>query len=178
MAIPFPNPLIIIFAILIGGLIGVLINLEKRLDNLSSSIKKKLNLKDSKFNEGLLTAFLIYCIGSMTILGAINEGVSGDNSLLITKSVLDGFTSIALASTFGIGVIFSIVPMLIFQGGLTIFASIFGNFFTESLIQYLTSTGGILILGIGINLLDIKKISVLNLLPSLLVVVLLFLLFV
>jgi hypothetical protein len=178
MAIPFPNPLIIIFAILIGGLLGVLLNLEKKLDNLSTNIKNKLNLKDSKFNEGLITAFLIYCIGSMTILGAINEGVSGDNSLLITKSVLDGFTSIALASTFGIGVIFSTVPMLIFQGGLTILASLFGNFFTESLIQYLTSTGGILILGIGINLLDIKKISVLNLLPSLIVVVILFLLFV
>lgn len=178
MAIPFPNPLIIIFAILIGGLIGVLINLEKRLDNLSTFVKKKLNLKDSQFNEGLITAFLIYCIGSMTILGAINEGINGDNSLLITKSVLDGFTSIALASTFGVGVLFSIVPMLIFQGGLTILSSQFGNFFTESLIQYLTSTGGILILGIGINLLDIKKISVLNLLPSLVVVVLLFLLFI
>lgn len=178
MAIPFPNPLIIIFSILIGGLIGVLINLEERLDNLSSILKKKLNLKDSKFNEGLITAFLIYCIGSMTILGAINEGISGDNSLLITKSVLDGFTSIALASTFGIGVIFSVIPMLIFQGGLTLLASFFGNFFTESLIQYLTSTGGILILGIGINLLELKKISVLNLLPSLIVVVVLFLLFV
>ena len=178
MAIPFPNPLIIIFSILIGGLIGVLLNLEERLDNLSSSLKKKLNLKDSKFNEGLITAFLIYCIGSMTILGAINEGISGDNSLLITKSVLDGFTSIALASTFGVGVIFSVIPMLIFQGGLTLLASFFGNFFTESLIQYLTSTGGILILGIGINLLELKKISVLNLLPSLIVVVVLFLLFV
>jgi uncharacterized membrane protein YqgA involved in biofilm formation len=178
MVLPFPNPLIIIFAILIGGLIGVLINLEEKLDILSTSIKKKLNLKDSKFNEGLITAFLIYCIGSMTILGAINEGVSGDNSLLITKSVLDGFTSIALASTFGVGVIFSVVPMLLFQGGLTVLASLLGNFFTESLIQYLTSTGGILILGIGINLLDIKKISVLNLLPSLVVVVILFLLFV
>lgn len=178
MAIPFPNPLIIIFSVLIGGLIGVLLNLEERLDNLSSSLKKKLNLKDSKFNEGLITAFLIYCIGSMTILGAINEGISGDNSLLITKSVLDGFTSIALVSTFGVGVIFSVIPMLIFQGGLTLLASFFGNFFTESLIQYLTSTGGILILGIGINLLELKKISVLNLLPSLIVVVVLFLLFV
>ncbi len=178
MAIPFPNPLIIIFSVLIGGLIGVLLNLEERLDNLSSGLKNKLNLKDSKFNEGLITAFLIYCIGSMTILGAINEGISGDNSLLITKSVLDGFTSIALVSTFGVGVIFSVIPMLIFQGGLTLLASFFGNFFTESLIQYLTSTGGILILGIGINLLELKKISVLNLLPSLIVVVVLFLLFV
>ena len=178
MAIPFPNPLIIIFSVLIGRFNRCFANLEERLDNLSSSLKKKLNLKDSKFNEGLITAFLIYCIGSMTILGAINEGISGDNSLLITKSVLDGFTSIALASTFGIGVIFSIIPMLIFQGGLTLLASFFGNFFTESLIQYLTSTGGILILGIGINLLELKKISVLNLLPSLIVVVVLFLLFV
>lgn len=178
MALPFPNPLIVIFAILIGGILGVLFSLEKRLENLSTSIKKKLNLTDSKFNEGLITAFLIYCIGSMTILGAINEGIGGDNSLLITKSVLDGFTSIALASTFGVGVLFSTVPMLIFQGGLTVLASLFGNFFTESLIQYLTSTGGILILGIGFNLLDIKKISVLNLLPSLIVVVMLSLLFV
>ena len=178
MVLPIPNPLIIIFSILIGGIIGVFLKVEERLDNLSTAIKNKLKLKDSQFNEGLITAFLIFCIGSMTILGAINEGIKGDNSLLITKSVLDGFTSIALSSTFGIGVLFSTIPMLIFQGGLTILASFFGNFFTESLIQYLACTGGILIVGIGINLLELKKISVLNLLPSLVVVVILFLLFV
>jgi hypothetical protein len=178
MVLPIPNPLIIIFSVLIGGLIGVFLNIEERLDNLSTVIKKKLKLKDSQFNEGLITAFLIFCIGSMTILGAINEGIKGDNSLLITKSVLDGFTSIALSSTFGIGVMFSAIPMLIFQGGLTVLASFLGDFFTESLIQYMACTGGILIVGIGINLLEIKKISVLNLLPSLVIVVILFLLFV
>ncbi|MHC1716388.1 MAG: DUF554 domain-containing protein [Candidatus Dojkabacteria bacterium] len=178
MALPIPNPLIIIFSILIGGLIGTFLKVEDRLENLSSVIKRELNLKDSQFNEGLITAFLIYCIGSMTILGAINEGIKGDSSLLMTKSVLDGFTSIALSSTFGIGVMFSTIPMLIFQGGLTVLASLFGNFFTESLIQYLSCTGGILILGIGFNLLEIKKISILNLLPSLIIVVILFLLFI
>ena len=177
MALPLPNPLLIVFALLIGGTIGVALKLERKMETLSTNIGKNLKLKDSKFNEGLVTAFLIYCIGSMTILGSINEGINGDNSLLLTKSVMDGFTSIALASTFGVGVLFSTIPMLIFQGGLTILASFLGAFFTESLIQYLSCIGGILIIGVGINLLELKKISVLNLLPSLIVIIVLCLLF-
>ncbi|HYD35156.1 MAG TPA: DUF554 domain-containing protein [Vitreimonas sp.] len=173
MALQVKDPLILIFSILIGGILGEITRLEDRIENLSNMLKKRVGSQDEGFTQGLVTAFLIFCIGSMTIVGALNEGISGDRSLLLTKSVLDGFTSIALASTYGIGVLFSVIPMLIFQGGLTVFASQFSDLFSQSLLLQLTATGGILILGIGINLLEIKKIKVVNLLPSLLVAVLL-----
>ncbi|MFH1547040.1 MAG: DUF554 domain-containing protein [bacterium] len=178
MAIEMENPLIVVFSIILGGLIGEAMNLEKQIENLSSNLKTMLNIKGSKFSDGLITAFLIFCIGSMTILGSIQEGIGEGNSILVTKSILDGFTSIALASTFGIGVAFSIIPLIIFQGGLTLLSSISGRLFTESLIGYLSSVGGLLILGIGINLLEIKKIKVINLLPSLLVLIILYILFI
>lgn len=178
MSVEMENPLIVIFAILIGGLIGELIKLEEFFENISGNLKRRLNLKGSQFSEGLITAFLIFCTGSMTILGAIQEGTGGDNSLLVTKSILDGFTSIALASTFGVGVMFSIIPMFIFQGGLTVLSSTFSEIFSESLIGYLSAVGGLMILGIGINLLEIKKIKVANFLPALLVVGVLYFLFV
>jgi len=144
---------------------------------MSNTLKNRLKFKDQGFTEGLVTAFLIFCIGSMTIVGALNEGISGDKSLLLTKSMLDGFTSIALASTFGAGVLFSVIPMLIFQGGLTVFAGQFHSLFSQVLLAQLTATGGVLILGISLNLLEIKSIKVINLLPSLLVVIFLTVLF-
>lgn len=177
MALQVSDLLVLIFSILIGGIIGEVIKLDKRIEGMSDALKKRLKFKDETFSEGLVTAFLIFCIGSLTIVGALNEGISGDKSLLLTKSMLDGFTSIALASTFGIGVLFSIIPMLIFQGGITVFAAQFQGLFNEVLLAQLTATGGIMILGIGINLLEIKNIKVINLLPSLLVVIFLTVLF-
>ena len=120
----------------------------------------------------MLTAFLLYCMGSMTILGALEEGIKNDSTLLITKSVMDGFSSIALASAFGIGVAFSIIPMLLFQGGLTLLAVAFGDFFSQTMINELSATGGILLIGLGINILEIKHIKIFNLLPALVFVVL------
>ncbi len=173
MALQVKDPLILIFSILIGGILGEVTKLDKRIDHVSEQIKKRFAAKDATFTQGLVTAFLIFCIGSMSIVGSLNEGISGDRSLLLTKSVLDGFTSIALASTYGIGVLFSIIPMLLFQGSITLFAHSFQGVFTLLLLAQLTSTGGILILGIGLNLLEIKKIKVINLLPALGVVVIL-----
>ena len=175
MALQMKNPLIIIFSVIIGGLIGEFINLDMLFEKLAEKIKKLFKFKEQKFVDGLITAFLLFCVGSMTILGSIQEGTSGNKDLLITKSVLDGFSSIALASTFGIGVLFSIVPMFVFQGGMTILASQLGNLFSTDLISYISAIGGILIFAIGINLLELKKIKVVNLLPSILVVVLIFL---
>lgn len=177
MALQVKDPLILIFSILIGGIFGEIARLEERIETLSTMLKKSVGSRDEGFTQGLVTAFLIFCIGSMTIVGALNEGISGDRSLLLTKSVLDGFTAIALASTYGLGVLFSVIPMLIFQGGLTLFASQFGGLFGQTLLLQLTATGGILILGIGINLLELKRIKVVNLLPSLLIAILLTTLF-
>lgn len=173
MALKVENLLVLIFSVLIGGIIGEAANLDLRFEKLSNFLKNKIKSKNEKFTEGLITAFLIFCIGSMTIIGAINEGLKNDRTLLFTKSILDGFTSIALASTYGAGVLFSAIPLFIYQSVLTLLAVQFQNFFSTTIINQLTATGGVLILGIGINLLDIKKIKVTSLLPALVVVTLL-----
>jgi uncharacterized membrane protein YqgA involved in biofilm formation len=177
MSLQVKNPLILIFSIIIGGIVGEATQIDRHIENLSERAKKKFGSKDESFTQGLVTAFLIFCIGSMSIIGSLNEGISGDRSLLITKSILDGFTAIALASTYGISVVFSIIPMLLFQGSITIFAGMFQGIFTPELLSQLSSTGGILILGTGINLLEIKKVKVINLLPSLLVAIILTVIF-
>jgi hypothetical protein len=177
MATKTSNFLIMIFSIVIGSIVGELIDIDNYLNRFSEYLKLKMKLKSDKFSEGLITAFLLFCMGSMTILGAIEEGLGGKPNLLLAKSVLDGFSSIALSAALGIGVMFSVVPLLIYQGGLTLFASSLQNFFTEVLINELTAVGGLLLIGLGINILEIKKLKVLNMLPSLIIVIILAYLF-
>jgi len=177
MALHAKDLLFLIFSMLIGGIIGEVIDLEKHFEGLGDFLSRKIKSKEKDFAEGLVTAFLIFCVGSMTILGAIEEGLTGGYSLLLAKSVLDGFTSLALASTYGIGVLFSFIPLLVYQGGLTVLAIQSQGFFSERVINELTAVGGVLILGLGINLLGIKKIKVANLLPALIIIVLLVKLF-
>lgn len=171
MALKVNSLLIVVFSLVLGAIVGELIDLEVYADRAGARLKKSIKVGGDKFSEGLLTAFLMFCMGSMTILGAFDEGMKNDSTLLITKAVMDGFSSIALASALGIGVGFSVIPLLIYQGGLTIFASYLGAFFSEPMIMELTATGGILLIGLGINILEIKKIKVFNLLPTLVFVV-------
>ncbi|NPA44242.1 MAG: DUF554 domain-containing protein [Chlorobi bacterium] len=173
MAMKTNSYLILVFSLVIGGVVGEVIDIEEFIEKVVGKVKNKMKFGGEKFSEGLLTAFLLYCIGSMTILGAFEEGMKGDATLLITKSVMDGFSSIALASAFGVGVAFSVIPMLIFQGGLTLLAIYFGEFIDASLINELTAVGGILLIGLGINILEIKKIKVFNLFPALIIAVVL-----
>ena len=163
--------MIIIFSLVLGGIIGQVIDIETSLNNISDKIKKKAKLKSSTFNEGLITAFLLYCTGPLTIMGAIEEGLNANSDLLLMKSVLDGFASIALASALGVGVGvgFSIIPLFLYQGALTIAAMFLGNFIPETLITEITAIGGILLIGMGINMLEIKKIMVINLLPAIII---------
>lgn len=165
--------LIVVSSLAIGSLIGEWLNLEKGTERMSEFLKRKLKIGSEKFSEGLITAFLLYCIGAMTIVGAINEGTGGSSEVLLTKSLMDGFSSIILASAFGVGVIVSAIPLIIFQGGITLLAMYAGSFFTTDIIQGLTAVGGILLIGLGINILEIKKLRIMNMLPSLLVVVIL-----
>jgi len=169
--------LIVVGSLAVGSLLGEWMNLEKGVERVSQHMKTKFRVGNDRFSEGLITAFLLYCIGSMTILGAIQEGTGGSSDLLLTKSLMDGFSSILLASAFGVGVIASAVPLLIFQGGLTLLAMYASSFFSPQIIQGLTSVGGILLIGLGINILEIKKLRIMNMLPALLVVVLLLYLF-
>ena len=164
--------LVLIFSLIIGGIIGEILHLDQQFQALGEWLKTTLNIGDEQFTEGLITACLLYCVGSMVIVGAIEEGISGNRELLMVKSTLDGVSSIAFASTYGIGVLFSIFPMLLIQGGMTVLASQMKRFFTPSIIAQLSSVGGLLILGIGIKLLNLGTINIENLLPSLIIVVL------
>jgi uncharacterized membrane protein YqgA involved in biofilm formation len=171
MALKTEDMLIVVFSLVLGAILGEYIDIEGFSEKQTEKIKKRIRFGGEKFSEGMLTAFLLYCMGSMTILGALDEGIKNDSTLLITKSVMDGFSSIALASAFGIGVAFSIIPMFLFQGGLTLLAVYFGDFFSDAVINGLSATGGILLIGLGINILEIKQIKIFNILPSLIFVV-------
>ncbi len=177
MVIKMEDILIVVGSMALGSLIGEWLNLEEKTEILSEFLKIKLRIGNEKFSEGLITAFLLFCIGSMTIVGAIDEGIRGSHELLFTKSLMDFFSAILLASAFGVGVVFSSLPLLIFQGSITLVAMWASSFFTPSIIQGLTSVGGILLIGLGINILEIKKLRVMNMLPSLLIVVILLWLF-
>lgn len=171
MALKSNHVLHMITALISGVLIGEWLNFEKAMERFSLWLKKKIKLKDEKFTDGFLTAFLLYCVGSMTIIGAIEEGVGHSSRLLLIKSLMDGISSIALASGLGIGVLFSAVPLFIFQGGLTLSAMFLGDFIPPEIITELTATGGILLMGLGIDILEIKKIKVINMLPALIMIV-------
>jgi uncharacterized membrane protein YqgA involved in biofilm formation len=177
MAVKTNNLLIMIFSIVIGAIIGEIVDIDKRINVFGDWLKKKFKTKNERFSEGFITAFLLFCMGSMTILGAFEDGIYGTPNLLVAKSVLDGFSSIVLATTMGIGVLFSFIPLLFFQGGLTLFATNMQSVFTDVMINELTAVGGVILLGLGISILEIKKIRILNMLPSLIIVVILTYLF-
>jgi len=167
------NLFLMILSIVTGGIIGEWINIDKYINRFGDKVKLKLKSKNSKFTEGLVTAFLLFCMGSVTILGAIEEGLGGEPNLLLAKSVLDGVSSIALAAAMGFGVAFSVIPLLIYQGGLTLLAAYFGDYFASHIIDELTAVGGLMLIGLGINILEIKQIKFLNMLPALIVIVIL-----
>lgn len=173
MAVKMDHILIIVSSLAIGSLIGEWLNLEKGVEQLSEYLKNRFRIGNEKFSEGLIAAFLMFCVGSMTIIGTIQEGTGGSSDLLFTKSLMDFFASILLASAFGAGVIVSALPLFVFQASLTLIAMFAGTFFTAKIVLGLTSVGGILLMGLGINILEIKKLRVMNMLPSLIIVALL-----
>ncbi len=167
----------LIFSLIFGGILGEALRLDSRLDALGDALKARIKVKNERFTEGLVTAFLIFCVGSMTFVGALNEGLTGDRTLILSKAILDGFTSIVLASVYGVGVLFSALPLFIVQAGLTLLAAQFQTLFPDVLIRQLTAVGGVLILGIGLGLLEIKRIKTVNLLPALAVVIVMTMIF-
>lgn len=171
MALKVQNLLVVVFAVLLGGLLGEWARLEDRLRGLGDRLKQRMKSSEGKFTEGLLMAFLIFCVGSMTVVGALEEGTRGNPQLLYVKSVLDGFTSIALAATYGLGVLFSVVPLLIYQVALTLLAGAAQPLLSDVLVSQMSAVGGVLILGIGLNVLEIKTVRVTNFLPALFIVI-------
>lgn len=178
MALEGQQLLVMIFSLILGGLLGEVLKIEDWINSLGDRVKRLTKSKSDTFSEGLITAFLLFCVGSMTIVGAIEEGMGGNPELLLIKSLMDGISSIALTVAFGIGVLFSAIPLLIFQGGLTFLASQAGEFIDPVVITEVTAVGGVILIGLGLNLLEIKKIKVVNLLPAMLIVPLLMELFI
>lgn len=165
--------ILIIFSLVIGGIIGEIVNIEKKLNNVGDWLREKVG-DDEFFVQGFVQTSLIYCVGAMAIMGAIQDGLNSDPSLLFTKSLLDGTSSIAFAATYGIGVVFSALPVFIYQGSITLLASYAQQILSDSMIMGMTATGGLLIFAIGLNIIKVAKIKVGNLLPSLLVAIILF----
>jgi uncharacterized protein len=186
------NPIIVLAGLLIGGLTGEALQIEERLRSMGGWFEKtfisrerkkdeemqdlygegehsEILQKKERFVKGFLTASLVFCIGPMTILGSIQDGLTGDYSTLAIKSVMDGFASLAFASTLGIGVAFSAVVVLIYQGGLTLLAAQANAVVTAQMMTEMTAAGGVLLLGIAVSsLLEIKPIRVASFLPALL----------
>jgi len=167
------NPLIVVASLLFGGLLGEWWDIEAGLARLGGWLEARANragaeADSARFIRGFLTASLLFCIGPMTILGAIQDGLTGDYELLAVKSVLDGFAALAFASTLGVGVLFSVLVILTYQGALTLLAGQAQAMLTEPMILEMTAVGGIVILGLAISsLLEIRPIRTGNLLPAL-----------
>jgi uncharacterized membrane protein YqgA involved in biofilm formation len=157
---------LMIFSLVIGGLIGEFLDIEDKLDKLGMWFQKRFSKGEGNFAEGFVSASLIYCVGAMAIMGALDDGLKGDPGILFAKSILDGVSAIVFAATMGIGVSFSALPVLIYQGSITLLAGVIKPWLTDGVIIQMSLVGSILIMGIGINILEIKKIKVGNLLPS------------
>jgi len=162
--------MLLIFSLVIGGFIGEVLDIEKKLDGLGTKIKNAVKIKeDNRFVEGFVNASLIICVGAMAIVGSIQDGLTGDYSMLLAKSILDLIIVIIFASTHGIGVMFSAIAVFVYQGIFTVLASSIGQFLGESLINNLSYIGSTLIFCVGVNLAFGKKIKIGNMLPALIV---------
>ena len=161
--------LILVVSLALGTFVGELLKLEERLNKGCRWIESKCKM--SNFSTGFITATMIYCIGAMAIVGSINDGLLGDSSTLITKGIIDGITSVVLAASLGYGVLFSAIPILIYQGGMTLLAGLLENVLVGELLSNLCMVGYALVMCIGINFLtnDEKQIKTVNMLPALLV---------
>ncbi|MFY9202010.1 MAG: DUF554 domain-containing protein [Limnochordia bacterium] len=168
MGLDHGNILIPIDSIVIGGFIGESLKIESRLAAVGKWLGRRRSAGEaSRIVQGFVTASLVYCVGAMAVIGALEGGLKGTHDTLYTKAMLDGVTSIFFASSFGIGVLFSAVPVFVYQGAIALFASFLEPLFHPSALQAIGATGGVMIIGVGINILGIGKVPVGNLLPSL-----------
>ena len=167
---PAGTDLVVLASLLLGGICGELLHLTEALDGLGGWFERRLARGDqpSRISQGFVTASLVFCVGPLTILGSIQNGVSGDIQLLAVKSVLDGFAAIAFAATLGAGVYLSALTVLVVQGGIATLAWLLGANIDPVVIAAVSAVGGVILLGVGLRLLDIKQVRVASLLPALL----------
>ncbi|MDC3425993.1 DUF554 domain-containing protein [Aquibacillus sp. 3ASR75-11] len=175
MAFQTEKIVVVLLSILSGAIIGEALHLEKKLNLLGTWIEKKSNTKgETSISQGFITASLIFVIGAMAVIGALDSGLRGDHEVLITKSIIDGFVALVLTTTLGFGVVFSTVPVVLYEGTIALLATQIENWLPDTFLQgfivEMTATGGLLIVAIGLNLLKLTKIRVANLLPSIITV--------
>lgn len=178
MGLKSENILIPIAALVIGGIIGEIANIEGWITRLGQALQSYVKGRKDKvggpdLTQGFLTATLMFCVGAMAVVGGLNSGLQGDHQVLYAKSMLDGICAIFFAASLGIGVGFSAIPVFLYQGGIALLATIIAPILSEPVIMELTATGGMLILGIGLNILGLTKIAVGNMLPAIVVAVIL-----
>jgi uncharacterized membrane protein YqgA involved in biofilm formation len=161
------NMLLVIMSLVIGGIIGQAAGIEKKLDAIGNYAQRKVGgAENSTISQGFVSASLIFCVGAMAIVGSLDAGLKGDYQTLYAKSLLDGITSIVLSSTLGIGVAFSSIAVFVYQGAITLASEALSPLLSEIVIAEMTAVGGILIMGIGLNMLKVKKFNVGNMLPA------------
>ena len=170
-AIKTGDTMCVIVSMVVGGLLGSAVNIEHRLDQLGAFAERKLlhGRNDSAFAKGFVTASLVYCVGAMAIVGSMDSGLRGDHSTLIAKAALDGVSAIFFASTLGAGVGLSALAVLVYQGAIALLATWIAPILTDPIINEMSAVGSLLIIGIGLNMLYDKHISVGNLLPAIFV---------
>ncbi|MBP6142720.1 MAG: DUF554 domain-containing protein [Proteocatella sp.] len=169
------NILIVIVSLVVGGIIGEWIDIDRRLDDFGVRIQSRMKGGDSNFSAAFVSTTLIYCVGSMAILGSIESGINGNHTILYTKSLMDGISAIFFASTLGAGVIFSGISVFIYQGILTVLAGYIGPYLSPEVVTEMSASGGILLIALSFTILGIKKIKVANLLPAIFLPVILML---
>lgn len=168
MAMKTNNILIVLGALMLGAILGEALRIDEAFHRTGLFLQSALARGGSGlFAEGFVTASLVFCVGPMAILGSIQDGLSGDYRLLAVKSMLDGFASVAFAASLGWGVLFAAVPVLLYQGTITLFAHMLASVLTDPLVVEMTATGGLIIVGISLRLLDIKELRLANYLPAL-----------
>ncbi len=174
-AIKSANILIVVISLVIGGLIGESIDIDGRMQKLGDAVQKKLKTEGAGIPSAFVATTLIYCVGSMAILASIESGIQNQHSIHYAKAIIDGLSAIFFASTMGIGVSLSAVPVLLYQGTLTLLAGFVAPYVTNEIMTEVSATGGVLLIALALSMLDIKKIKVANLIPALIVPVFLIL---
>lgn len=173
MALKTQNALVVTLGIVIGGVIGELLGIEEWLNALGLKLEQRFGSGEGNFAKAFVTASLVYCVGAMAIMGALESGLTGHHNTLFVKSILDGITSIVFASSMGIGVAFAAIPVFLYQGGITLAAAFIKPLLTDAIILEMSATGGLLIFGIGINMLTAGRVQIKigNLLPGIFVAI-------
>ena len=162
--------MLLIFSLVIGCLIGQWLDIEAKMEILGIKLKQAVRVKnDNHFVEGFVTTSLIICVGAMAIVGAMQDGLSGDSSMLVAKSLLDFALVAILASAYGVGAVFSAIPIFVYQGAITLIAALFGSVISDGLIEQLSFVGSALIFCVGVNIVKEKTFQVANMLPALLI---------